>query len=91
MRQAAAFLVCSCRLYPRELLVNDTCGGRPENCTHSMFLKCCFRLITTLLHVQNKRWQATVITMKERFFFFVFGHPSLQKYNQLLNWGVFSS
>lgn len=69
MRQAAAFLVCSCRLYPRELLVNDTCGGRPENCTHSMFLKCCFRLITTLLHVQNKRWQATVITMKERFFF----------------------
>ena len=90
MRQVAAFLVCSCRLYPHELLVNDTCGTRPENCTHSMFLKCCFQLITTLLHVQNKRWQATVITMKELFFFF-FGHPSSQKYNQLLNWGVFSS
>lgn len=70
MRQVAAFLVCSCRLYPHELLVNDTCGTRPENCTHSMFLKCCFQLITTLLHVQNKRWQATVITMKELFFFF---------------------
>ena len=27
----------------------------------------------------------------ERTFFFFFGHPSSQKYNQLLNWGVFSS
>lgn len=36
---------------------------------------------------QNKRWQATVIIIKREV---CFSHLSLQKYNLVLNWGVFS-